>query len=71
MWAYDVKQKQKKGNPAQDFARYLDKIVNHPGYWEPWRPCYYWYEGLLTEPDIIRQENLEEDLKKLGFDMID
>ena len=71
MWAYDVKQKQKEGNPAQDFARYLDKIVNHPGYWEPWRPCSYWYEGLITEPDIIRHENLEEDLKKIGISMLD
>jgi len=74
MWAYEIKQRQKEGVASISLEQYLssgygyvvDNRVTHTPDWHPFKPCYYWYEELETEPEIIRFEHLEEDLEKIG-----
>jgi hypothetical protein len=74
MWAYEIKQRQKEGVASISLDQYLstgygyvvDNRVTHMPDWHPFKPCYYWYEELETEPEIIRFEHLEEDLEKIG-----
>ena len=74
MWAYEIKQRQKEGVASISLDQYLstgygyvvDNRVTHTPDWHPFKPCYYWYEELETEPEIIRFEHLEEDLEKIG-----